>query len=88
MNSTKTSCHKEYSAYPYFSYILRHNVHQLAIYIVVVILAMILPCVIEVSRQPMIRPNYSYDNLMTTIGGVGFLLSGLMGLVSGMSALS
>ena len=88
MNSTKTSCHKEYSAYPYFSYNLRHNVYQLAIYIVVVILSMILPCVIEVSRQPMIRPNYSYDNLMTTIGGIGFVLSGLMGLFSGMSALS
>ncbi|MGN1410107.1 MAG: hypothetical protein ACI4XJ_08015, partial [Eubacteriales bacterium] len=88
MNSTKTSCHKEYSASPYFSYNLRHNVHQLAIYIVIVILAMILPCVIEVSRQPMIRPNYSYDNLLITIGGIGFVLSGLMGLFSGMSALS
>lgn len=88
MNSTKTSCRKKYSASPYFSYNLRHNWHQLAIYIVVVILAMILPCVIEVSRQPMKRPDYRYDELILTIGAIGFLLSGLMGLFSGMSALS
>ncbi len=86
MSLMKKSTCSTYNAAPYFRYYVKHNLYQLALFIVVIILAVILPCCMEYGRISDNRYNQVLD--LTEYGKIGFLLSGCMGLFGGMTALS
>ncbi len=84
MTSMKTCSDKKYSAKPYFVYSIKHNLYQLVLFAVIVLLAMVLPCLIEVSRVHHLNIAYKMPNYAMI--GVG--LSAVFGLFCGMSELS
>ncbi len=75
-----------YKAAPYFRYYIKHNVYQLVLFLVVIILAVIVPCCMEYGRFVKDYPKELLD--ITQYGKIGFVLSGCMGLFCGMTALS
>ena len=92
MNSTKTSSRNNnpYNSRMYYKYTLKHNWQQFAFYLIVVFLGMIVPCVIRTSRVDNIPSLNKADfaTILVLISEIGFTVSGLMGLFSGMTSLS
>ncbi len=94
MNSTKQSCNdKKYNVMPYFTYTLRQSWQQLMLFLVLILLVMILPCVIYVGNSQRNSPLDvsligNYSNQLVFYGSVGIFLSCAFGLYSGMTALS
>ena len=84
MNSTKRFSRKDYSSAPYFRYYMKHNIYQLALFLVITALTMVVPCIIEMGK----RRAWSNAFDITDYGVIGFVLSGFMGLFCGMTALS
>lgn len=84
MTSMKTCSDKKYSARPYFVYSLKHNLYQLVLFAVVVLLVMVLPCLIEVGREHRFTIAYTMPNYAM----IGFCLSAVFGLFCGMTELS
>ena len=84
MNSTKRFSRKDYSSAPYFRYYMKHNIYQLALFLVIVALTMVVPCIIEMGKRRAL--NNTFD--ITDYGVIGLVLSGFMGLFCGMTALS
>ena len=51
MNSTKRFSRKDYSSAPYFRYYMKHNIYQLALFLVITALTMVVPCIIEMGKR-------------------------------------
>lgn len=84
MNSTKRFSRKDYSSAPYFRYYMKHNIYQLALFLVITALTMVVPCIIEMGKRSTLTRAFD----ITDYGVIGFVLSGFMGLFCGMTALS
>ncbi len=94
MNSTKASSVKRrYSSAPFFGFTLDHSKHQFALYLIIVLITMVLPCLFTISRADL-RPSSVSARIMfveDTMGlviGFGFIASFIIAVFSGMSALS
>lgn len=87
MNSTKTCSAKKYSIAPYFRYSMKHNMYQLILFSVAVLLGMIVPFILDVGHHI----NYEYydaANEMIEYACIGFVCAAVFGLFSGMTELS
>ncbi len=88
MNTTKTS-YPKYNSKPFFGYTVKHNWQQLAFYLILVFLTMILPCILRLDDLGVTSfVDDAYENILRDIGYIGFFVSAFMGVFSGMVALS
>ncbi len=87
MNSTKTCSAKKYSIAPYFRYSMKHNLYQLILFSVAVLLGMIVPFILDIGHHI----NYEYYDAakeMIEYAYIGFVCAAVFGLFSGMTELS
>lgn len=96
MNSTKvSSADNRYSVKPFFGFTLKNNWQHFALYLIIMLLVIVLPCVMMLNEYDY-TGNYSryYDwnsvceNMIVTCGLTGILASLGVALFSGMSAAS
>ena len=94
MNSTKASSVKRrYSSAPFFGFILDHGKYQFALYLIIVLITMVLPCLFTISRADLRPTSVSLrimfvEDTMGLVIGFGFVASFVIAVFSGMSALS
>ncbi len=95
MSSTKaSSAERRFTSRPFFTFTLRQNKHQFALYVIIVLLAMILPCIIAVNDMvyyyglddELYRLNA--EEAMQSVGALGIFVSGAIALFAGMGTLS
>lgn len=90
MNSTKTlSAEKRYSNQPFFRFTLKNNWQHFALYFIIMLLAVVLPCVMMLNEYVTEQRNTRYlADILATCGGTGILTSIVIAVFSGMSAVS
>ncbi len=90
MNSTKTlSAEKRYSNQPFFRFTLKNNWQHFALYFIIMLLAIVLPCVMMVNEYVTEQRGASYfENIFTTCGVSSMFTAIAIAVFSGMSAIS
>lgn len=90
MSSTKTSSVK-YSVRPFFGFVLRQNWQHLALYTILALLVMFIPCLLSFADG--IPDFHSYNSsaeyvlgMMDSLNKIAVCLSGVIGIFAGMSA--
>ncbi len=90
MNSTKTlSAEKRYSNQPFFRFTLKNNWQHFALYFIIMLLAIVLPCVMMINEYVTEQRSASYfENIFTTCGVSSMFMAIAIAVFSGMSAIS
>ncbi len=89
MNSTKTlSAEKRYSNQPFFRFTLKNNWQHFALYFIIMLLAIVLPCVMMINEYVTEHRGISYfENIFTTCGVSSMFTAIAIAVFSGMSAI-
>lgn len=93
MNSTKPlSADRRYSNKPFFSFTLKNNWQHYALYLIIMLLAVVLPCVMMLGEYDGNSRYYDWNavsyNVLTTCGITGTLAGLAVAVFAGMSAVS
>ncbi len=90
MNSTKTlSAEKRYSNQPFFRFTLKNNWQHFALYFIIMLLAIVLPCVMMINEYVTEQRSASYfEDIFTTCGVSSMFTAIAIAVFSGMSAIS
>ncbi len=91
MSSTKaSSAERRFTTRPFFAFTLRQNKHQFALYVIIVLLAMLLPCIISLGEgaDDLERQRTVAELAMLSVGARGIFVSGVIALFAGMGTLS
>lgn len=94
MNSTKaSSADRRYSSGPFFGFTLDQGKHQFALYIIIMLLTMILPCLFGVSRVDLQLKSVSAriqfaEEMLEMVAILGLVASFIISVFAGMGAIS
>ncbi len=92
MSSMKALSDKKYTSAPFFRFTLRQNLLSLILYAIIVFLSMVIPCLMSINASGVLMgekvSNHYVKSLVETLGIIGILVSILMGVLAGMSAIS
>lgn len=92
-STTALSDERRYSAMPFFRFTFNQNAHQLALYVIVVLLAMLIPCFMitgddSISQLSAERLEELAEDSFRIISVIGIVVSMIIGVFAGMSAMA